>query len=107
MASVYIRHASLRRMVGLGTCVETSHPSDLVGTDPLGRTRHALRTEVRTVGNHTGQHRGDVLWHIPCPHMGEQVGKPGPFMHFPQQVRNFDERIYLADFGIEGVGRGR
>lgn len=36
--------------------------------------------------------------------MCEVIGKARPLMHFPQQVRNFDQRIHLADLCVQFFG---
>lgn len=87
--------------------MEAAHPADLVGADPpLRRPCHAFRAEIRAIGKHACQHGGDVLRRISRPDMGELVGKSGPFMHFPQEIGQFDQRIHVRDFGIEGFRRG-
>ena len=83
MASVGIAYGRLRRPVGFGAGVEASHPTNLVGADPLGRSRHAFRAEICAIGKHAGQHGCDVLRPIARTDMGELVGKSGPIMHFP------------------------
>jgi len=83
MARMRIGHTSLRSPVGFGAGMEAAHPADLMGADAFRRPRHALRAEIRAVGEHAGQHSGDVRWCISRPYMGELVGKTGPFMHLP------------------------
>lgn len=39
--------------------------------------------------------------------MREAICKAGPFMHFPQEVGNLDQRKRVADLGIQFVGRRR
>ena len=101
-----ISDAGLRGPIGFGAGMEAAHPADLVGADPLRRPGHAFRAEIRAVGKHAGQHGGDVLRRISRPDMGELVGKPGPLMHFPQEIGHLDQRIHLRDFGIDGFRRG-
>lgn len=78
-----------------------------MGADALGGSCHAFRTEIGAVGEHAGQHGGYILRRISRPDMGELVGKSRPFMHFPQQIGNFDQGVHFGDFGIEGFCRGR
>ena len=36
--------------------------------------------------------------------MREEIRKASPFVHFPQEVRHLDQRIKLADLGIQFLG---
>lgn len=102
-----LRHSRLCRSVGFGSGVKASHPADLVSADPFGRSRHAFRAEICAIGKHAGQHGGNVLRYISSSDMSELVGESCPFMHFPQEIGDLDQRIHVRDFGVEDFGRGR
>ncbi|GLR61950.1 hypothetical protein GCM10007919_66800 [Rhizobium indigoferae] len=62
--------------------------------------------EIGGICEHAGQHGGYILRRISRPDMRELIGESGPFMHLPEQIRDFDQWIRFADFGIESFSRG-
>lgn len=102
-----VGHGRLCRPVGVGAGMEATHPADLMSADALRGSGHPFWAEIRAVGKYTGQHGSDVLGHIASSDVGELVRKPGPLMHFPQEIGDLDQGIHLRDFGIEGCGCGR
>lgn len=107
MSGVRIGDGRLRRGVSFRPSMECAHPADLMRADPFGCARHSLRTEVGRIGQHAGQHCRDIPWDVACANMREEIRKAGPFMRFPQQVGNLDQRVHIADFGIQFLGGGR
>lgn len=106
MVRMGVSDTGLRRFIGFRSGVETPHPADLMGVDAFRGSRHAFRLEVGTIGEHAGQHGGDVLRRISRPDMGELIGETGPFMHLPEQIGDFHQRIHVADFCIEVLSCG-
>ena len=68
------------------------------------RGTHPLRTEIGCIGQGTGQQRSDIPRGVACADMGEVMGNTRPLMHFPQEIRNFDQRIHLADLRLQFFG---
>ena len=104
MAGMCVRHASLSCAIGLRPGVERAHPTDLVGADALGCAGHPFRTEVGCIGQYASQHGRDIPRSVTRANMGEVIRKAGPFMHLPQEIRHLDQRIELADLGIQFLG---
>ena len=72
-----------------------------MGADTLGRAGHPLRSEIGRIGQNAGQHSGNIPRGIACADMCEVIGKARPLMHFSQEIRNFDQRIHLADLDVQ------
>lgn len=104
MAGVRIRHAGLGCSVGLRPGVQGAHPTDLVSANAFGCAGHAFRTEAGCIGQYASQHGRDIPRGVTRANMGEAIRKAGPFMHLPQEIRHLDQRIELADLGIQVVG---
>ncbi len=53
------------------------------------------------------EHGGDIFRDVAGANMREQIRKAGPFMHVSQQIGNLDQRIHVADLGIQLLGGHR
>jgi len=66
-----------------------------MGSVPAGRAGHPFRTEIGRIG----QHGGDIPRCVARADICEVIGKARPVMHVSQEIKNFDQRIHLADLG--------
>ena len=105
VTAVCVSYASLCGAIGFRSGVEHPHPPDLVCADALGRAGHPFRTEIGCVGQDAGQHGGNMPWGVASADMCEVIGKARPLMDVSQEIGNFDQRIHLADLGVQLVGR--
>src|SRR5690606_2966339 len=105
MACMGVGHAGLGGAVGFGSGMEGPYPAYLVSADALRSSGHALWSQIRRIRKYAGQHSRYVLWSVCRAHMRELTGESSPLMHFPQKVRDLDQRIHLADFDVQVLGR--
>lgn len=104
VTSMCVGDAGLSGAIGFRSGMEGAHPADLMGADALGCAGHSLGTKIGRIRQNAGQHGRDVPWLVARAHMCEVIGKTRPLMHFPQEIRNFDQRIHLADLCIHFFG---